>query len=132
MGKALTSVEHELARLREAGLERRMRVVRGPQAAELEIDGRPAINFASNDYLGLANHPILTDRAERALSTEGFGAGSSRLICGNLAAHRALETELGEWLSTPAALLFNSGYQANVGIIPALLGSDDVLFSDDL
>jgi 8-amino-7-oxononanoate synthase len=126
------NVEQELATLDAAGLRRRMRPIDGAQAAELLVDGRRVANFSSNNYLGLADSPLLCEAAERAMREHGFGAGASRLIVGNLSPHRALETRIARWKRTDSALLFNSGYHANVGIISALLGPEDVVFSDAL
>jgi 8-amino-7-oxononanoate synthase len=122
----------ELGRLDAAGLRRRMRAIDGAQAAELSVDGRRVINFSSNNYLGLADSPLLRDAAIAAMHEHGFGAGASRLIVGNLSPHRALEARIARWKRTESALLFNSGYQANVGVISALVGPEDVVFSDAL
>jgi 8-amino-7-oxononanoate synthase len=132
MGSPMESIVAELAALADAGLQRRMRPIDGPQDVELVVDGKRAINFASNNYLGLANHRVLADAAVEAMRSDGFGAGASRLIVGNLGAHRALEARIARWKSTEAALLFNSGYQANLGLISALAGPDDAVFSDAL
>lgn len=126
------NIAAELASLDAAGLRRRMRAIDGAQAAELQVDGRRVINFSSNNYLGLADSDVLRDAAIRAMHEHGFGAGASRLIVGNLAPHRALETRIARWRRTEAALLFNSGYHANVGTVSALAGADDVVFSDEL
>ncbi|MFI5289649.1 MAG: 8-amino-7-oxononanoate synthase [Polyangia bacterium] len=109
-----------------------MRAIEGPQRARLRVDGVVADNFSSNNYLGLADHPRLTEQAAKASQENGFGAGASRLIVGNLAPHRALEARVAEWKGTEAALLFNSGYQANVGMVSALVGPEDAVFSDEL
>jgi 8-amino-7-oxononanoate synthase len=122
----------ELQALDAAGLRRRMRPIDGPQAAEVQVDGRSAINFSSNNYLGLADDPLLGHAASVAIEEHGFGAGASRLIAGSLKPHRALEQEVAAWMGAEAALLFNSGYQANVGLVSALVGSEDVVFSDRL
>ncbi len=122
----------DLAQLDAGGLRRTPRRVRGPQGPEIEVDGRRAINFSSNNYLGLADHPALRAAALRATEVEGFGAAASRLISGNLEAHRDLEQRLASWQGTEAALLFNSGYQANVGILSALAGPEDAIISDRL
>lgn len=126
------NIADELAALDAAGLRRRMRAIDGAQCAELEVDGRRVLNFSSNNYLGLADSSLLRDAAIRAMHEHGFGAGASRLIVGNLAPHRRLETRIAQWKRTDAALLFNSGYHANVGTIAALAGPDDVVFSDEL
>jgi glycine C-acetyltransferase len=126
------SITAELASLEARGLRRRMPEVSGKQQAEVVVDGIPAINFCSNNYLGLADHPSLASAAARALEAEGVGAGASRLIAGNLAAHRSLEARIAAWQGTEAALLFNSGYQANVGVLSALAGPEDAIYSDQL
>jgi 8-amino-7-oxononanoate synthase len=128
----LDSIRAELQALADGGLKRRMRPVDGPQAAEVVVDGRRAINFSSNNYLGLAGHPLLAAAAERAMADFGFGSGASRLIVGNLAPHRALEARIARWKGSESALLFNSGYHANVGMISAIVGPDDIVFSDEL
>jgi 8-amino-7-oxononanoate synthase len=127
----LSTIEAELADLSEAGLRRRMRPIDSPQGRLLQVDGRTALNFSSNNYLGLADEPFLSAAAERARD-QGFGSGASRLIAGSLSIHRQLERSLADWTGAPAALLFNSGYQANVGVLSALAGRGDVIFSDAL
>jgi 8-amino-7-oxononanoate synthase len=126
------NIAADLADLEAVGLRRRMRAIDGAQAAELLVDGRPVVNFSSNNYLGLADASLLREAAQRAMREHGFGAGASRLIVGNLSPHRALETRIARWKRTESSLLFNSGYHANVGVISALLGPDDVVFSDAL
>jgi len=125
-------IEGELEGLERRGLRRRMRTILGAQRALLKVDGIQAINFSSNCYLGLADHPDLIAAARATLETEGAGAGASRLIAGNQAAHRQLEQTVARFKQTPAALLFGSGYQANVGTLTALLGPEDAVFSDAL
>ena len=132
MSERLESILAELRALEEAGLRRRMRPVDSAQCAAIVVDGRPAINFSSNNYLGLANDPLLTAAATAAMTEQGFGAGASRLIVGTLQAHRSLEACIATWKRTEAALLFNSGYQANVGIVSGLAGPEDIIFSDEL
>jgi 8-amino-7-oxononanoate synthase len=132
VGAPLDGVVADLAQLAEAGLTRTMRAIDGAQAAELLVDGRRVANFSSNNYLGLADSPVLQEAAERAMREHGFGAGASRLIVGNLSPHRALEARIARWKRTDAALLFNSGYQANVGVISTLVSAEDVVFSDAL
>lgn len=127
-----TVARQELDAIEATGLRRRMREIDGAQSAELRVDGRPVINFSSNNYLGLANSPVLTEAAARSMAEHGFGAGASRLIAGNLAPHRALEDRIARWKGTESALLFNSGYQANLGTVSALAGPEDVVFSDAL
>jgi 8-amino-7-oxononanoate synthase len=92
--------------------------------------GHPVISFSSNDYLGLADHPDLAASAAEASSRSGFGAAASRLVSGDLPEHRALETALASFLQRPSALLFPTGYQANLGVITTLAGRDDLIVSD--
>ena len=132
MPAPLESIRAELAELTAAGLRRRMRPIDGAQSAEVVVDGRRALNFSSNNYLGLADHPALTAGAMVSAHAHGFGAGASRLIAGSLAPHRLLEKQLANWLGAESALLFNSGFQANLGIITALCGPEDAVFSDAL
>lgn len=128
----LDDIRAELAAIERAGLRRRMPTIDSAQANELVVDGRHVANFSSNNYLGLAGDPQLADVAQRAMQHQGFGAGASRLIAGNLAAHRMLEERLAAWLGAERALLFNTGYQANVGAVSALVGPEDLVFSDAL
>jgi 8-amino-7-oxononanoate synthase len=125
-------ISEELKALREAGLYRTLRRVDEDQGPTLLLDGREVVNFSSNNYLGLANHPALCQAAKAAIDRYGCGSGASRLISGNMALHEELEAKLAEFKGTEAALVFNSGFQANTGIIPALVGPEDVVFSDAL
>ncbi len=122
----------ELDRLREAGLERRLRTIDGPQETRVVLDEQPRLLFCSNNYLGLANHPEVVAAAQRALSAFGASAVSSRLISGHMRAHEELEREIAEWKGCEAALVFTSGYQANIGTITSLVGREDVVVSDEL
>jgi 8-amino-7-oxononanoate synthase len=121
-----------LAAIREAGLLRELRRVDSPQGPRIQIGGRELINFSSNDYLGLANHPALKEAAIRAMEKFGAGAGASRLICGSLAPFHELEETLAHFKGTEAALTFSTGYAAAVGTITALLGKDDIIIVDKL
>jgi 8-amino-7-oxononanoate synthase len=125
-------IDRELNGLKQAGLYRTLRCVDGDQGPTLLLDGREVVNFSSNNYLGLANHPALRDAAKAAIDRYGCGSGASRLISGNMALHEELEAKIAEFKGTEAALVFNSGFQANTGVIPALVGPDDVVFSDAL
>lgn len=124
--------ESQLAQLDRDGLLRRRRIVEGPQQASLTIDGTPHLSFGSNDYLGLANHPALIDAAQRAVAAYGVGAGASHLVCGHSTPHEALEQALAAFLCLPRALYVSTGYMAALGIIPALVGRGDEVFSDAL
>ncbi len=122
----------ELAATRERGTYRRMRQLDGLQAPRMCVDGRSVLLFAGSNYLDLARHPEVVEAAQRGARDYGCAAGGSRLITGNLACHEALEAELADFFGTQAALAFNTGYMANVGVIPALVGPEDVLVSDEL
>ncbi|MBI4308895.1 MAG: 8-amino-7-oxononanoate synthase [Candidatus Omnitrophica bacterium] len=116
--------------LQQKNLRRHLRTCSSPQSSRTTIDGKEVINFCSNDYLGLANDPRLYSAASRAMAQYGFGAGASRLVCGNMAPHEELETALADLKKTQSALVFNSGYAANTGAISALFGRGDIIFAD--
>jgi len=124
--------ESILGNIRESGTHRRMRVLDGLQGPRMIVDGREVLLFAGSNYLDLARHPEVIEAAERGARDWGCAAGGSRLITGNLAIHEALEAELAQFFGSEAALAFNTGYMANVGVIPALVGPGDVLVSDEL
>lgn len=115
-----------------AGLRRRVRWISGAQDRWVDVDGRRALLLCSNNYLGLANHPALVEAAARAARDYGVGAGASRLVSGSMLEHQRLEEELAALKHAEAALLFTSGYHANLGTICALVGRDDEVFSDAL
>ena len=121
-----------LGAIRDRGTYRRMRVLDGAQAPRMEVDGKDVWLFAGSNYLDLARHPQVVEAASRAAHELGCAAGGSRLINGNLALHEALEAELADFLGTEAALVFNTGYMANLGVIPALADEGDVVVSDAL
>src|SRR4249920_3771557 len=126
------SIITELLRIEDAGLYRKLRRVESDQGPTLRLDGREVINFSSNNYLGLANHPSLCKAAKEAIDRYGCGSGASRLISGNMTLHEELESQIAELKGTEAALVFNSGFQANTGVIPVLVGEGDVVLSDAL
>jgi glycine C-acetyltransferase len=126
------SIQHELQAIRNASLYRRLRRVENDQGATLMLDGREVINFSSNNYLGLANHPALAAAAKEAIDRYGCGSGASRLISGNMTLHEELENRLAELKGSEAALVFNSGFQVNTGILSTLTGEGDAIFSDAL
>lgn len=121
-----------LAALDAASRRRRRPLVTTPQGPHLTVDGRDYLAFASNDYLGLASHPVLVAALQDGAARFGAGAGASHLVSGHLAPHDAAETALAAFLGREAALLFSSGYQANVGVIGALVGRGDAVFADRL
>ena len=114
------------------GLRRRRRVLESPQGTRVRLDGKVYLSFASNDYLGLAAHPELTAAAVAAITDAGAGAGASHLLSGHHAWHERLETAFAAFVGLPAALLFSTGYMANLGVIGALLGRGDAVFADRL
>jgi 8-amino-7-oxononanoate synthase len=114
------------------GLYRSRRVIASPQSINLDIDGRNVVNFCSNDYLGLANHSGVVNAFKAGVDRYGVGSGSAHLVCGHSAAHHALEEELAAFTGRDRALLFSTGYMANIGVISALLGRGDAVFEDRL
>lgn len=122
----------ELAALRMEGLFRSMRLVEGNQSKRAVLDGREVLLLCSNNYLGLADHPLLKEAAIRAVERYGVGSGASRLVSGTMELHEALEARIATFKGTNSALVFNSGYAANTGIISAIAGRGDVIFSDRL
>ena len=114
------------------GLYRSRRVIESPQGINLKIDGRNVVNFCSNDYLGLANHPDVVNAFKSGADRYGVGSGSAHLVCGHSSAHHALEEELAAFTGRDRALLFSTGYMANIGVISALLGRGDAVFEDRL
>jgi 8-amino-7-oxononanoate synthase len=111
-------------------LYRRRQVIEGPQGVEVRIGGRSFLSFCSNDYLGLANHPEVVAAFHRGLDEYGAGSGAAHLISGHSRAHHALEEELADFVGRSRALLFSTGYMANLGVISALLGHGDRVFED--
>jgi glycine C-acetyltransferase len=118
--------------LRERGTHRSMRVLAGAQSTRTQIDEREVLLFAGSNYLDLSHHPEVVEASVAAARQLGCAAGGSRLISGNLEIHEALEAELAALLGSEAALVFSTGYMANLGVIPALAGSGDVIISDAL
>lgn len=121
-----------LETLRKQGLRRELRRVDSAQGPRVRIAGKTFLNFSSNDYLGLANHPALKEAAVKAVEKFGAGTGASRLICGSLAPFHELEESLADFKKTGAALTFATGYAAAIGTICALLGKDDIIIIDRL
>jgi 8-amino-7-oxononanoate synthase len=122
----------ELAALKQRSLYRLRRLLEGPQGPAITADGRALLNFSSNDYLGLAADPRLADAAKRGLDRYGTGSGAAHLVTGHSTAHHALEEELAAFCGRPRALLFSSGYMANLGIAGALVGRGDRVLEDRL
>jgi glycine C-acetyltransferase/8-amino-7-oxononanoate synthase len=128
----MTEIAERLEELRGSGLHRRLRLVESAQGPEVLLDGRPVLLLCSNNYLGLAGHPLVREAAAEAAVRWGAGAGASRLISGSMGPHRELERRLAAFEGYEEALLFGSGYLANSGVIAALAGRDEVVFSDEL
>jgi len=122
----------ELDALAAAGLRRQLHRVNGIQGREVVLDGATVLNFSSNNYLGLAGHREVVLASSAAVRESGAGAGASRLIVGNMVEHELLERELATLHEAEAVLLFNSGYQANVGTLQAIAGVEDEIVSDAL
>ena len=121
-----------LDELKELGLHRRLRLVSGPQGPRVVLDGKPVLLLCSNNYLGLADHPRVREAAADAAMRWGVGAGSSRTACGTMTVHRRLEERLAAFSGTGAALLFGSGYLANLGAVSALAEAGGVVLCDEL
>ena len=125
-------LQNEIYYLKEAGLYSNIRSISSPQGAWLVIDGKRVLNFCSNNYLGLANHPHLVEAAKKAIDQYGVGPGAVRIISGTTDLHIELERRLAQFKGVDAAITFQSGFTANLGTIPALVGKDDAIFSDEL
>ncbi len=124
--------QQELDELEESGLRRRLRDVTSANGPHILIDGKELVNLCSNNYLGLASHPALKKAAQDATEKYGTGAGASRFVSGNNILYKELEEKLARFKKTEAALVYGSGYLANLGVISALVNKDDVVFSDKL
>jgi len=132
MAKGFIDLADELQKIKQQNLYRSRRIISTPQGVEIKIDNKQLINFSSNDYLGLANHPDVIQSFKQATDKFGVGSGSAHLICGHSKSHHALEDELAEFTGRDRALLFSTGYMANIGVISALLGRGDQVFQDRL
>jgi 8-amino-7-oxononanoate synthase len=129
MNQQLTSALHQR---REEDLYRSRRIAESAQQPEMRIDGRSLLAFCSNDYLGLANHPDVVSAMQQGVADYGAGSGAAHLITGHTVVHHALEEELAEFTGRPRALLFSTGYMANLGLVSALLGRGDRIYEDRL
>jgi 8-amino-7-oxononanoate synthase len=128
----MLDLQDRLDELKGLGLYRRMRMISGPQGPRVVVDGKPVLLLCSNNYLGLADHPRVREAAADAALRWGAGAGASRLVSGNMTLHRRLEERLAAFKGAQAALLFGSGYLANLGVVPALASRGEIVFSDEL
>ncbi|HCJ58549.1 MAG TPA: 8-amino-7-oxononanoate synthase [Clostridiaceae bacterium] len=128
----LDFMTQRLNELKEQGVYRKLAVLEGPSGARSVINGKEVINLSSNNYLGLANHPRLKKAAMEALEKWGVGAGAVRTIIGNMSIHEELEAKLAEFKHVEAVLVFQSGFTANAGVIPAVVDKGDIIISDEL
>lgn len=128
----LSWIDDELKNLRETGFYNTIRTLSSPQGAHVVVDGKNVLNFCSNNYLGLANHPRIIAAAETAMQKYGLGPGAVRSIAGTMTLHLELEKRMAEFKHVEAAVTFQSGFAANGAAIPALVGKEDVIFSDEL
>jgi glycine C-acetyltransferase len=132
MDKKLQWIRDELQKLKDDGLYNRIRTLSSPQGAWLVVDGKRVLNFCSNNYLGLANHPKIVQAAQEAVKKYGVGPAAVRTIAGTMDMHLELERRLAAFKGVEAAITFQSGFTANMGTIPALAGKEDAIFSDEL
>ncbi len=127
-----TPLQTELNQRAAQGLLRVRRTIDTPQSPHIVVDGKPYLAFCSNDYLGLANHPQLIAALQQGAQQWGVGAGAAHLVSGHFAPHHQFERQLADFVGKPAALLFSTGYMANIGVVQALVGKDDTVFADKL
>jgi glycine C-acetyltransferase len=132
MANRLNWIQEEIDTLQQAGLYNRIRTIGSPQGAWLVVDGKKSLNFCSNNYLGFANHPRLLKAAQAAIDKYGVGPAAVRTIAGTMEIHLELEKRLAAFKKVDAAITFQSGFCANLATIPALVGKEDVIFSDEL
>jgi glycine C-acetyltransferase len=132
MTNKLQWIQDEIQKLKDDGLYNRIRTISSPQGAWLEVDGKRVLNFCSNNYLGLANDPRIVQAAQEAVKKYGVGPAAVRSIAGTMGLHIELERRLAAFKGVESAITFQSGFTANLGTIPALVGKDDAIFSDEL
>jgi glycine C-acetyltransferase len=125
-------IETELQSLKDNGLYNRIRTLSSAQGAWLVVDGKRVLNFCSNNYLGLANHPHLVQAAQETIARYGIGPAAVRSIAGTMDLHLQLEQRLASFKGVESAITFQSGFTANLAVIPALVGKEDAIFSDEL
>jgi glycine C-acetyltransferase len=132
MPTKLNWIDEELNNLKESGLYNKIRTLGSPQGAWLVVDGKKVLYFCSNNYLGFANHPRLLTAAHEAMEKYGIGPGAVRTIAGTMDLHLELEKRIANFKHVEDAITFQSGFMANVGLIPAIVGKEDAIFSDEL
>src|SRR5512140_432271 len=128
----LQFIRDEKARLEREGLLVRIRTIGSPQGAWITVDGKKVLNLCSNNYLGFANDPRLKQAAQRAIETFGVGPAAVRSIAGTMTLHTDLEKKLARFKGVEATISFQSGFNSNIATVPALVGKDDLIFSDEL
>ncbi len=129
---SFAELEKDLEARTAQGLLRQRRTLQSPQSPHIVVDGKSYLSFCSNDYLGLANHPQLIAALRQGAEQYGVGAGAAHLVSGHTQVHQQLELELAAFAGKPAALLFSTGYMANLGVVQALVGKGDTVFADKL
>ncbi len=132
MTDRITWIKEEIAGLKTSGLYNRIRTISSPQGAWLEVEGKHVLNFCSNNYLGLANHPKVVEAVQEAVRKYGVGPGAVRSIAGTMQLHIDLEARLAKFKRVEGTITFQSGFNANTATIPALVGKEDLIFSDEL
>jgi len=132
MPKRFDWIQKEIKNLKDSGLYNPIRTIYSAQGAWLEVDGEKVLNFCSNNYLGFANHPKLIQAAKNILDKYGVGPAAVRTIAGTMDIHLILEERIKKFKKAEAAITFQSGFVANLGTIPALVGKEDAIFSDEL
>jgi glycine C-acetyltransferase len=132
MSDKLAWIDQEIQALHDSGLYNTIRTLDSPQGAWLKVDKKKVLNFCSNNYLGLANHPEIVKAAKKAIDKMGVGPGAVRTIAGTMSLHVELDKRLAEFKKVDSAISFQSGFTANLGVIPALVGKEDAIFSDEL
>jgi len=126
------TLKKDLQHLKQQSLYRQRKITEGPQQVHLHSNGKKVLSFCSNDYLGLANHPDIAQALKKGVDTYGVGSGAAHLVSGHSRAHHELEEALAEYTGRSRALLFSTGYMANLGIVNALMGKGDTVFQDKL
>src|SRR5512133_3220387 len=132
MSNRIDWIQQELNNLKEAGLYNRIRTLGSSQGSWLKVDGKTVLNFCSNNYLGLANHPKLVQAAQEIAGRYGVGPAAVRTIAGTMDIHLELERRLAAFKGVESTITFQSGFTANLATIPALMGKEDLIFSDEL
>jgi len=127
-----TRLQKELNNIKAAGLYKQERIIQSQQSAEINVNNKTVLNFCSNNYLGLANHPQLIEAARQGVKKWGFGLSSVRFICGTQDIHKSLEGKISEFLETEDTILYTSCFDANGGLFETLLGPEDAIISDAL